>query len=119
MRKADRILIVAVMLICLLSLIPLFINQKQAAVAVVKVRNEEKLRLNLAENGTWTVKGTLGDVVIEVEDGAVRVTQENSPNHYCSRQGFVSNVNQPIVCLPNETVVVIEGKEESFDTVIS
>ena len=47
----------------------------------------------------------------------VRVTQEKSLHHYCSKQGFVSDANVPIVCLPNETVVKIE-KEASQDTVI-
>lgn len=54
---------------------------------------------------------------IEVKQKKVRVTQEKSPHHYCSKQGYVSDANVPIVCLPNETVVKIE-KEASQDTVI-
>lgn len=119
MKKADQILIACLMALSLLLLIPLFTSDTQASVAVVKVRNEEVMRIPLTQDGTYTVQGTLGNINIEVKDGSVAVTQENSPNHYCSRQGFVNSPSTPIVCLPNETVVVIEGEDESQDTVIS
>ena len=52
-------------------------------------------------------------------DGRVRVEKENSPHHYCSIQGYVSDPSTPIICLPNEVVVTIEGSEEStVDTAI-
>ncbi|MGN1277284.1 MAG: NusG domain II-containing protein [Floccifex sp.] len=117
MTKADRILICLIMLASLVCLIPLFLNQKQKGQVVVHVQNEEVLRLDLEQNGIYNVDGTLGKVVIEIKDGKVRVTQENSPQHLCSKQGFVSSANQPIVCLPNETVVQIEKKEQE-DTMI-
>lgn len=118
MTKADQILIGLIMVCSLVLLIFVLNNAPEPAVASVKVNNEEKLRLDLAQDGTYSVEGTLGAVNIEVQDGAVRVTQENSPHHYCSRQGFVSDSNTPIVCLPNHTVITIEGNESSEDVVI-
>ncbi|WP_305153090.1 NusG domain II-containing protein, partial [uncultured Dubosiella sp.] len=82
------------------------------------VRNEEQLRISLLKDGKYAVDGTLGKVHIEVKDGAVRVEQENSPHHYCSRQGFVDSPNTPIVCLPNETVITIEGEQAGEDVQI-
>nr|WP_242745716.1 NusG domain II-containing protein [Allobaculum sp. Allo2] len=52
------------------------------------------------------------------KNGKAAVTQENSPHHYCSRQGYVDSPAVPIVCLPNETIVTIEGSEAQEDTVI-
>ena len=86
---------------------------------VVSVREEEVLRVPLQEDGVYAVDGKLGEVEIEVKDGKVRVEKENSPYHYCSIQGYVSDPATPIICLPNEVVVQIEGGGEgAVDTQI-
>ncbi len=70
-------------------------------VAVVSYFDKEIQRLDLDKDGFYTVKGDLGDVVIEIKEGSVRVADEVSPKHYCQTQGWVSHTNTPIVCLPN------------------
>lgn len=87
---------------------------------VVEYQNEEVLRKDLSENATYTLNATLGDVIIEVKDNAVRVEKETSPYHLCSIQGWVNNVNQPIICLPNEMIIQIEASDETneVDTII-
>jgi hypothetical protein len=111
--KRDKILIVTIMACTILLLIPLFFNTPKSEVAIVSVGNEEVMRIDLSQDGEYVVQGTLGDVTISVKDGAVAVTQENSPHHYCSMQGYVSSSNVPIVCLPNETVVTIDSNEDN------
>lgn len=117
MNRADKTLIVCVMLVAMLLCVPLFSNTKSGEYASVKVKQKEVLRISLNKNAKYEVDGKLGKVHIQVKNGAIRVYQENSPHHYCSKQGYVSDSNIPIVCLPNETVVQIE-KESSQDTVI-
>lgn len=119
MNRADKILIVVLMLVSLLALIPAFQNTQTGRTAVVRVRNEEIMRIDLSQDGDYTVDGTMGKVNIQVRNGSVAVTEENSPRHICSRQGYVDSVNTPIVCLPNETVITIEGEGSEEDTVIS
>lgn len=121
MKKADKILIAVLLCLSVVLLVPLFFTSSQGSYAVVKVRNEEKLRLDLHQDGDYTVEGTLGEVHIQIRQGKVAVTQENSPHHYCSKQGFTDNSAVPIVCLPNETVITIEnenGQTVEEDTVI-
>lgn len=118
MNKADKILIVCWMAISLILIVPIFWFAPSSTEAVVQVKNQEVLRISLLKDANYTVAGTLGDVHIEVKDGQVRVSQENSPHHYCSQQGFIDSVNTPIVCLPNETVVRILGKESGEDVQI-
>ncbi len=115
--KADRILIVILMLVSFLSLFFLMQQTTQANKADVYVKEEKVLSIDLNQDGHYSVDGTNGKVEIEVKDHAIRVTQENSPHHLCSRQGFVLDSNVPIVCLPNETVIQIEGDTKE-DTVI-
>ena len=117
MKKADKILILCIMVVSLLLCIPLFLSQNHVSYASVYVKEKEVLKIDLSKDKTYVVNGKLGKVHIEVKNRKVRVSQEKSPHHYCSKQGYVSNSNTPIVCLPNETVVKIEN-QKSQDTVI-
>lgn len=78
-------------------------------VAVVYSYDKEILRIDLSVDKTYTVQGALGDVVIEVAGGKVRVEKETSPYHLCSIQGWVQYANIPIVCLPNHIVIMIKN----------
>lgn len=60
MTKWDKILIVCLMAASVLLIVPILQGQPVPSQAVVSVRNEEKLRLNLAQNGSYSVNGTLG-----------------------------------------------------------
>lgn len=78
-------------------------------VAVVRFRDREVLRVDLSVDGDYVVEGTLGPVYIEVRDRRIRVERETSPNNICSIQGWVEFANIPIVCLPNDIVILIEN----------
>ena len=121
MKRADKICIELIMAACVLFYVPLWFayDGVQAEEVVVKVKDEEVLRVSLWKNATYSVMGKLGEVMIEINDGKVRVEKENSPYHYCSIQGYVSDPSTPIICLPNEVVVRIEGSEKgAVDTQI-
>lgn len=125
MNKADKIFIgLVVIVVCLLYLPSLwnaYQNKDKPKTAVVSYKNEEVLRADMNKDQSYVVQGSLGPVDIEVKDQKVRVEKENSPYHLCSIQGWVSDANTPIVCLPNNIVVVIETQDEAdsdVDTVI-
>lgn len=125
MNRADKILIAILILISLVSYIPLILqdvqNKDKNKEVVVQYKNEEVLREDLRVDAVYTLKGTLGDVEVEVKDEAVRVEKETSPYHLCSIQGWVKDTGRPIICLPNEMVVQIEAEEDTdngVDTVI-
>lgn len=118
MRKADKILIVCLMILSLVLIVPLLNYAPQSNQAVVSVEDKEVLRIDLNKDDTYSVKGKQGKVKIQVKDGKIRVSQENSAHHLCSKQGYVSDANTPIVCLPNATVVKIEKQTSQEDTVI-
>ena len=119
MNKADKIFIgIVLIVVCLLyipSLWNAYQNKGKAKTAVVSYKNEEVLRIDMKVDKDYEVQGSLGPVHIEVK-------KENSPYHLCSIQGWVSDANMPIVCLPNNIVVVIETSDTSssddVDTVI-
>ena len=125
MNKADKVFILIVAVCACLQYVPLLWSAYQDAgkekEVVVSYKDQEILRKDLKINDVYTVKGTLGDVQVEVKDKRVRVEKENSPYHLCSIQGWVEDANRPIVCLPNNIVVQIEANdadEDAVDTVI-
>ena len=125
MNKADKVFILIVAVCACLLCVPLLWSAYQDAgkekEVVVSYKDQEILRKDLKINDVYTVKGTLGDVQVEVKDKRVRVEKENSPYHLCSIQGWVEDANRPIVCLPNNIVVQIEANdadEDAVDTVI-
>ena len=123
MNKADKLFIMIVAICACLLYVPLVWSAYRDAgrdkEVVVSYKDREILRKSLALNDVYTVKGTLGDVQVEVKDKRVRVEKENSPYHLCSIQGWVEVANRPIVCLPNNIVVQIAASDTDSDDVVT
>ena len=85
---------------------------------VVSVNGQERFKYNLDEDRVIELKENdyptlLGDMIIEIKSKKVSVSKEESPKNYCSKQGWVSSVATPIVCLPNSVVITIIGQNDS------
>lgn len=125
MNRADKIFISIVVACSILFYVPLiwnaYRNKDNVKEVVVSFKDQEILREKIDIDHVYKVKGTLGPVTIEIKDSKVRVEKETSPNHLCSIQGWVSESNRPIVCLPNNIVVEIKSSNsfnDEVDTVI-
>lgn len=69
------------------------------------------------EEKEYTIKGANGDVLISAGDGKIKVEEENSPYHLCSKQGYITSSYETIVCLPNKVVIEIKDNE-SLDSIV-
>ena len=108
MNKYDKILILIVCLISIGFIVVRKMNKNNYNYAYVYYENKEVLSINLKINDTYKVNGYNGDVIIEVKDKKIRVKEENSPLHICSRQGFISEGS--IICLPNKIVIKLDNE---------
>ena len=111
MNKNDLKLIIIITLLIIISLIFNFINKEKALNAHVYFDSDLVLTIDLNKDNKYEVDGLLGKVIIEVKNKEIRVVEENSPNHLCSRQGFVSNKGDIIVCLPNKVIVELPNDD--------
>ncbi len=119
MNRADKIFIAIVLLLS----IALYATVRSVVIAatsdqkiaVVTYRDQEVLRIDMRRNANYVVKGTLGDVFIEVKDNRIRVEKETSPYNICSIQGWIEYAHVPITCLPNHVVIVIQNATNEFD----
>lgn len=114
MNKKDKKLIIIILIIALIFIILKKLDKKTYEYAYVYRKNEVIEKIDLSIDNTYEVEGKLGVVKIEVIDGKIRVKEEVSNYHLCSKQGFINN-NESIVCLPNE--IVIKLGSSKIDTI--
>jgi hypothetical protein len=120
MNKDDINLIITIGLISLLILIAIFFTYEDGSKnAKVYYKNNLVLTIDLEkeESKEYYVNGKNGKITIFHQNGKIKVLEENSPLHICSKQGFISESYETIVCLPNEVIIKIVTKND-LDTVI-
>jgi hypothetical protein len=61
------------------------------------------------------VPGPLGDTVVVVRDGSAWIAASPCANQVCVAAGALRRPGQWAACLPNQTVLLIEGGPESGD----
>ena len=111
MNKFDITLCIILLLIG--SIAYLLKPNDKGAEAIVYYENDIVLNIDLSDTTKreYTVNGYNGDVLIETVDGKVRVKEEISPKHLCSKQGYISKKGESIICLPNKVVIEIENDD--------
>lgn len=118
MNKSD---IKLVIILCFISLIGVFAFEffsKEGGKALVYYDGDLVKTIDLSVDSDYVVDGANGDVLINVRSGKIKVEDENSPLHLCSKQGYVSASYESIVCLPNKIVINISSDNEDYDAVV-
>ena len=120
MNKSDTKLVLLLLSLSIISILCIFVfRNENPKSALVYYENELVLKIDLNLDGTheYKVDGYNGDVVIKTKNGKIKVEEEDSPLHICSRQGWIDESYEVIVCLPNKIVIKIEDEKE-IDTVV-
>lgn len=122
MNKSDLKLIIVIVLIAIIILFMIAIlNDNSNKKALVYYDNNLVLTIDLTEKEKkeYSVDGYNGVVKIIVEDGKIKVDEEDSPLHLCSKQGFIEETYETIVCLPNKIVIkIVSSKDTDLDTIL-
>ncbi len=66
----------------------------------------------IEEEGTYRFQGPLGETVVAIEGGTVRVSSSPCREQICVATGKVSRPGAWIACLPNQVFIRLEGSEE-------
>jgi len=112
--KGDKILIVAVIIINVISLWlvkNVAFNQNSKYISV-QVNGEEIKRIIFDKNMVGKqipIETEYGYNLIEIGDEKVRVIEADCPDKLDVKQGYISRVGEVIVCLPNRLVIEIKG----------
>ena len=71
---------------------------------------------NLFQDQTIPVTGPLGTSIIAIKNHRARVEADPSPRQYCVKQGWLSNIGEAAICLPNQISVEIGGAKKLYDS---
>lgn len=111
MNKSDLKLVIVLLIVSIIGVFAFKLIGKSGGNALVYHDGELIKTIDLSIDNRYVVNGDNGDVVIVVSGGKIKVDEENSPLHLCSKQGYISNTYESIVCLPNKIVINISGDE--------
>ena len=64
----------------------------------------------------YTVEGEY-PLTLELSGDGIRVVETACPGEDCRHMGLIFRAGQQIVCLPNRTVITLDGADSSFDAV--
>lgn len=115
MNKNDYKMLIIIILLIVIMFCFIYFNKNSGNTAKVYYKNDLIKTINLKYDNIYKVTGENGEIVIEVKNNMIRVVQENSDKHLCSKQGFIKNKNETITCLPNKILITIDG---DVDTVV-
>ena len=77
----------------------------------ISLDNKPVYNLNLSEDRVISVRGPLGNNVIEIRGGKVRMKEAPCPANLCVHQGWIEK--GAIICLPNKVIVMTgSGKQQ-------
>lgn len=111
MKKKEILVIVAIIVIALGILLGVQVMNSQKSKDLIKViyKNKTVMEIDPNKDGEYWFDGSYGKLMVEVKDGRWRVTNEECPNHVCSKTGWSSIDHYlPIICLPNEISVELK-----------
>lgn len=114
MKKGDAVIIVLCLLLCIgLFAFPLLSNDELTAVVTVDGKVKKEVVLSEIKQ-EYTEQ--IGDCIILFSPSGVRFTQSDCKDKLCIKHGLLKNKGDVMACVPNKTVVAIEGKKK-FDGV--
>ncbi|MCR4676582.1 MAG: NusG domain II-containing protein [Sphaerochaetaceae bacterium] len=119
-KKADIILIAALLLAALSFLLFQLFSRQSGAVVKVSVGGEVVKELSLYRDQRYEINGVNGGFnTLVIENGQAWIEDADCPDALCVHMGKISFEGQSIVCLPHKVVVTVEGKasQSSVDAV--
>ena len=114
-RRLNLILAVVLCAVVLLCLVLLWVQQSRketGTVAKVWLDGQVVLTFDLGDYEESTLVDlepvTGRTAKVELKDHQIRFVQVDCPDHVCEGYGFLSQVNQTAVCMPNRLVITVE-----------
>ncbi|MEO5340611.1 MAG: NusG domain II-containing protein [Magnetococcus sp. MYC-9] len=77
--------------------------------AIVQRDNQTVRTLALDNNQQMHVEGRLGPVLIQVQDGRVRLLEYASPRMIGTRSGWIATAGSMVACVPCGILIRVEG----------
>ena len=88
--------------------------KKDGSFAVVTVNGAETARYSLSEDAEIRLESENGGFnILVIKNGKADITEASCPDHVCVDQRAISKTGEAITCLPNKTVITVDGEEDA------
>lgn len=112
--RNDIILAVAVLVAAAGIWLGTELLKEDGEFAVVTVKGVEKARYPLDTDAEIRLESENGGYnILIIKDGKADITDASCPDHVCVDQHAISKTGEAITCLPNKTVITVEGQTEA------
>ena len=112
--RNDIILGIAVIVLAAGIWLTTELLKKDGSFAVVTVNGAETARYSLDEDSEIRLESENGGYnILVIKNGKADIIEASCPDHVCVDQRAVSKTGEAITCLPNKTVITIDGEEEA------
>ncbi len=120
MTKGDKILILSIVIMSLISLGFIKNNASRYDQKYINIevngKDYKKIIFDKSIIGKkLAIETEFGYNLVEIGDGEVRVIEASCPDELDVKQGAISSPGEVIVCLPNRLVIEIKGSKKSED----
>lgn len=114
LKKNDVILAGGLLLVAFAVMLILSLTKEEGGSVVVKVQGEVYAMYSLSEDRSETIGEPGGQYnTLEIKDGRVSMTEASCPDKLCVKHRSIHYSGESIVCLPNKTVIEIQGGENN------
>ncbi len=112
--RNDIILGIAVIILAAGIWLATELLKKDGDFAVVTVNGTETAKYSLSEDAEIRLESENGGYnILVIKDGKADIIEASCPDHVCVDQRAISKTGEAITCLPNKTVITIDGEEEA------
>lgn len=114
---ADKIVLILCVLLTASLYWGLWRADDEAREVEIIVDGEKNYILDLFENKRLSVKGKLGESVIEIKDGQARFISSPCNTSFCVRSGWQNHGGDFVACLPNSVSLHLVGGSKLYDAI--
>ena len=119
LRRADVVLIAAVICLALLCGIGMLFGRQGKSVTVAVDGKAVAVYPLDEDREVWLTGYGGGKNRLVISDGAARIAEADCKDGLCARHAAVSRVGDAIICLPHRLTVTVDGAGEAPDAVIA
>lgn len=115
MKRADKYLIIGILIVAAISFLGIKIFMDGSADKVLITRDGKiykEVDLNKNQTIIIEVPKEEGSNTLEIKNGYAKMLDSSCPDHLCEQQHRISKKGETIICLPNKVVVEVKSKEE-------
>ena len=118
MNKADKVLIVCLLIIAAIGIgYNISSSKDKAQLLAIECSGNPIKYYKLPAYGTKHITGNIGSLQVQIDGRRVRITDADCPDRLCVNYSWLTNSSGKIVCLPNKVVIKLIG-ESKLDALV-